>query len=191
MTLTFSVYRLHWLEYLTSESPERDYSTMKAQFCWRYLMPVFLAHFIIDTRRGWLVCRSGCARASPLQPSERLRMWLQRLLIIIIATCEKCLCHATCVCTHRIRRRQHAAQDHIDYVLLVFRLHSSGHCTRRPQLQQHRRIDRYTIFLLCAQICALCRVSRLCVCADNEQYSMKRNMHCSAPTTSKQQDSAL
>jgi len=55
----------------------------------------------------------------------------------------KGLCVSPAVCTRRIRRRQHAAQDDIDDVLPVFRMHPSRHCTGRTQLQQHRRIDRY------------------------------------------------
>ena len=42
----------------------------------------------------------------------------------------------------RFLRCQHAAQDTVNDVLPVFRLHSAGDRFRRPQLQQHQRPDR-------------------------------------------------
>jgi len=50
-------------------------------------------------------------------------------------------------CACRVRGRKHAAQNGVDHVLPVLRLHPPDNSARRSQLQQHRRTDRCVIIL--------------------------------------------
>jgi len=53
---------------------------------------------------------------------------------VTVSVVRKSLPVSPPVCVRRVRRRQYPAQDHIDDVLPLLRVHSSGHCARRAQL---------------------------------------------------------